>query len=188
MTTKINRCLYCYKELKDDEKDFHPKCSKVFFGTAVPPSLSLTTDELNNFAKEIIKRSVTIPGVQPKLSLSLQKNSNDPKTSRLTIVGLWGEYILKPQSERFKELPENEDLVMHLAEIANIDTAQHSLLRTETGELAYITKRFDRVNGKKVPMEDFCQLAEVLSVNKYKSTMEKAGVLITKYSSPLTLI
>jgi serine/threonine-protein kinase HipA len=184
MTTKINRCLYCYKELKDDEKDFHPKCSKVFFGTAVPPSLSLTTDELNNFAKEIIKRSVTIPGVQPKLSLSLQKNSNDPKTSRLTIVGLWGEYILKPQSERFKELPENEDLVMHLAEIANIDTAQHSLLRTETGELAYITKRFDRVNGKKVPMEDFCQLAEVLSVNKYKSTMEKAGVLITKYSSP----
>lgn len=184
MATKINRCLYCYKELNDDETDFHSKCSKAFFGTAAPPSLSLTIEELNNLAKEIIKRSVTIPGVQPKLSLSLQKNSNDPKKSRLTIVGLWGEYILKPQSERFASLPENEDLVMHLAEIANIDTAQHSLLRTETGELAYITKRFDRVDGKKVPMEDFCQLAEVLSANKYKSTMEKAGVLITKYSSP----
>ncbi|HXD91932.1 MAG TPA: HipA domain-containing protein [Bacteroidia bacterium] len=181
---KINRCLYCYKELSEGEIDFHPKCSKVFFGTAIPPSLSLTVDELNNLAKEIIKRSVTIPGVQPKLSLSLTKNSDDPKKSRLTIVGLWGEYILKPQSERFDSLPENEDLVMHLAEIAGIDTAQHSLLRTDTGQLAYITKRFDRIKGKKVPMEDFCQLAEVLSANKYKSTMEKAGALITKYASP----
>ena len=170
--------------MNENESDFHSKCSKTFFGTAVPPSLSLTNDELNNFAKEIIKRSVTIPGVQPKLSLSLQKNSADPKKSRLTIVGLWGEYILKPQSERFINLPENEDLVMHLAETANIQTAQHSLLRTETGQLAYITKRFDRVNGKKKPMEDFCQLAETLSANKYKSTMEKAGALITKYASP----
>ena len=99
MATKTNRCLYCYKELNKDEIDFHSKCSKSFFGTSVPPSLSLTHDELNKFAKEIVKRSVTIPGVQPKLSLSLQKNSNDPKKSRLTIVGLWGEYILKPQSE-----------------------------------------------------------------------------------------
>lgn len=181
---KKERCLYCYDVLNEGETDFHSKCSKAFFGTPIPPSLSLTTDELNNLAKEIIRRSVTIPGVQPKLSLSLQKNSTDPKKSRLTIVGLWGEYILKPQSDRFKELPENEDLVMHLAEIAGIDSAKHTLLRTETGQFAYITKRFDRVNGKKVPMEDFCQLAEVLSANKYKSSMEKAGALITKYASP----
>lgn len=181
---KKQRCLYCYNDLNEGETDFHSKCSKAFFGTIVPPSLSLTTDELNDLAKEIIKRSVTIPGVQPKLSLSLQKNSDDPKKSRLTIVGLWGEYILKPQSDRFKELPENEDLVMHLAEIAGIDIAKHTLLKTDTGQLAYITKRFDRVNGKKVPMEDFCQLAEVLSANKYKSSMEKAGILITKYASP----
>lgn len=182
---KINRCLYCYKELKEEEIDFHPKCSKVFFGTIVPPTLSLSNDELNEFAKEIIKRSVTIPGVQPKLSLSIEKNEKDPKKSRLTIVGLWGEYILKPQSERFQNLPENEDLVMHLAEIAEIKTAQHTLLRTESDRLVYITKRFDRINGKKVPMEDFCQLAEVLSADKYKSSMEKAGAVITKYSSPV---
>lgn len=180
----MNRCLYCYKELSEDEIDFHSKCSKSFFGTALPPSLSLTTDELNKLAAEIIKNSVTIPGVQAKLSLSLEKNSTDPKKSRLTIVGLWGQYILKPQSEHFSCLPENEDLVMNLAKIARINTAEHSLLRTETGQLTYITKRFDRVNGKKIPMEDFCQLAEILSADKYKSTMEKAGALITKYSSP----
>lgn len=184
METKSNRCLYCYNELRESEKDFHAKCSKTFFGTQVPPSLSLSNEELNELAKEIIKRSITIPGVQPKLSLNLEKDTADPKKSRLTIVGLWGEYILKPQSERFQNLPENEDLVMHLAQIANINTARHTLLRTDSGQLVYITKRFDRVDGKKVPMEDFCQLAELLSADKYKSTMEKAGILITKYCSP----
>lgn len=182
---KANRCLYCYNPLSEKEVDFHPKCSRAFFGMQAPPILSLTADELNEMAKEIIRRSVTIPGVQPKLSLSVQKNVKDPKKSRLTIVGLWGEYILKPQSERFEKLPENEDLVMHLAQIADIKTAQHTLLKTEEGQLVYLTRRFDRVDGRKIPMEDFCQLAELLSANKYKSTMEKAGALITKYSSPV---
>lgn len=184
METQPNRCLYCYNELKEGEKDFHAKCSKAFFGTQIPPSLSLSNEELNELAKEIVKRSITIPGVQPKLSLNLEKNTADPKKTRLTIVGFWGEYILKPQSERFQNLPENEDLVMHLAQIANITTARHTLLRTDSGQLVYITKRFDRVAGKKVPTEDFCQLAELLSADKYKSTMEKAGALIIKYASP----
>ncbi len=183
---EINRCLGCYRELKENEIDFHPKCSRLLFGTATAPTLSLTNDELKVLAKEIVKRSVTIPGVQPKLSLSLEKNDKEPKKSRLTIVGLWGNYILKPQSERFENLPENEDLVMHLAAVAGIETASHALLRTDSGQLVYVTKRFDRVNGKKIPMEDFCQLAELPSANKYKSTMEKAGALITKYSSPAT--
>lgn len=182
---KLNRCLYCYQELTEEASGFHPKCSKAFFGTAIPPSLSLSKEELDKFAKEIIKKSITIPGVQPKLSLNLQKNTEDPKKSRLTIVGLWGEYILKPQSEKFKNLPENEDLIMHLAEIAGIETAKHTLLKTEVGDLVYLTKRFDRLNGKKVPMEDFCQLAGQLSADKYKSSMEKAGALIQKYSSTL---
>lgn len=181
---KINRCLFCYHGLANDQESFHAKCSKLMFGTAIPPSLSLSKEDLNQLAREIIKKSVTMPGVQPKLSLCLQKNADNPKKSRLTIVGLWGEYILKPQSEHFESLPENEDLVMHLAHIAGINTAQHTLLKTDSGQLVYITKRFDRLNGRKKLMEDFCQLAGLLSADKYKSTMEKAGSLITKFSSP----
>jgi serine/threonine-protein kinase HipA len=186
MAKKINRCLYCYQKLEAHEQDFHAKCSKAIFGTQFAPALSLTSSELNAMASEIIKRSVAIPGVQPKISLSIQKNPADRKKSRLTIVGLWGDYILKPQSERFHQLPENEDLVMHLAELAGIKTAQHTLLKTDSGQLTYISKRFDRVDGKKLLMEDFCQLAGLLSVDKYKSSMEKAGLLIAKYSSPST--
>jgi serine/threonine-protein kinase HipA len=186
MEKNKNRCLYCYKELNGDEIDFHPKCSKLIFGVTVPPVLSLNKEQLIEMAQEITKRSVTIPGVQPKLSLNLEQHPDDPKKSRLTIVGLWGQYILKPQSEAFKSLPENEDLTMHLASIANIITAEHSLLRTTSGELVYVTKRFDREKGKKTPMEDFCQLMEVSSVGRSKydnGTMEKVGKTIKKYSS-----
>jgi serine/threonine-protein kinase HipA len=183
---KTNRCLYCYKELNEGLIDFHPACSERFFGVSIPPTLSLSKEQLIEMASEITKRSITVPGVQPKLSLSLETNPDDPKRSRLTIVGLWGEYILKPQSESFKLLPENEDLTMHLARLANISTAEHTLLRTTNGPLAYVTKRFDRIKGKKIPMEDFCQLLEVPSTGRSKydnGTMEKVGKAIRKFST-----
>lgn len=186
MKKENSRCLYCYKPLDENQNDFHPKCSKLFFGLESPPILSLSKEELIEMAKEITKKSITIPGVQPKLSLNLESNPDDPKKSRLTIVGLWGQFILKPQAESFNALPENEDLTMHLAELAGIKTASHTLLRTTSGQLTYVTKRFDRVKGKKVPMEDFCQLMEVPSTGRSKydnGTMEQLGKAIAKYSS-----
>lgn len=186
MTVKkqtIRRCLYCYNELSQDEIDFHERCSKAFFGTPYPPTLDLSDGEVEGMARQIINRSIAVPGVQPKLSLHLEKNTEDPKKSRLTIVGIWGGYILKPQSVTYPSLPENEDLTMHLSSIAGINTADHSLIRTNSGTLAYITKRFDRTKNAKVPMEDLCQLAELPSAKKYDSSMEKAGKLILKYSS-----
>lgn len=184
---KTNKpCLYCYQPLSDDQIDFHPNCSKQFFGVETPPILSLSKDELLDLAQKLTALSVTIPGVQPKLSLNLQTDPKDPKKSRLTIVGLWGQYILKPQSDHYPSLPENEDLTMHLAELAGIKTASHSLLRSTSGQLAYITKRFDRVKGMKIPTEDFCQLMEVPSTGRSKydnGTMEQVGKTLAKYSS-----
>jgi len=186
----MKRCLYCYKELDEDQTDFHPACSYAIFGNLIPPTLSLTNEELQKMAVEIVSNRITIPGVQPKLSLTLLTNPDDPKKSRLTIVGMGipgsdkkYQFILKPQSESFLQLPENEDLTMHLAAISGIKTAMHSLLRTDKGQLVYITRRFDRVKGKKIPVEDFCQLMDQQSVDKYKSSMEKLGKAIRQYSS-----
>ncbi len=184
MIPSTKRCLYCYQELEEDSTpDYHPKCSKKFFGTAVPPLLSISGPELEEMALTIIKRSMTIPGVQPKLSLNIETNRNDPKKSRLTVVGLWSNFILKPQSPSYNSLPENEDLTMKLAQLAGIETAEHSLIRTSSGALAYITKRFDRLKSSKVPMEDLCQLSELTSSAKYDSSMEKTGKTVSKYSS-----
>lgn len=178
-----SRCLYCYQPLPDHAGDFHAACSKRFFGTETPPALALSTDRMQELAKDIVLRSVTVTGVQPKLSLTIDKEPGDPKKSRFTIVGLWGHYILKPPTPEFPFLPENEDLTMHLAGLFGLPTAEHSLIRLESGELAYITKRFDRSGQQKLPMEDMCQLTETLTSDKYHSSMEKIGKCIWSFAS-----
>jgi hypothetical protein len=75
------------------------------------------------------------------------------------LAGVLTEDIFKPQTESYEQLPENEDLTMHLAEAAKIRVVPHSLIRLADGKLGYITKRIDRTkNGEKIDMEDMCQL------------------------------
>jgi len=178
----MERCLYCYQSLEQGQVDFHPQCSKKIFGTAVPPVLPYTKADIESLALEVVRSQVTITGVQPKLSIDLEKGKGGEK--RFTIVGLWGEYILKPQTEQYPSLPENEDLTMHLASLARIKTVPHSLIRFQDGSLAYITKRIDRdKKGVKIPMEDMCQLTEKLTEQKYKGSHEQIAKKIVEFSA-----
>lgn len=171
-------CLFCYQSVEGGE--YHPHCSKKFFGTKQVPLLELDQEKLNKLAQITVNERLALTGVQPKISLSL---NGEKGNKRLTLVGLWGEYILKPQSTDFSLMPEVEDLTMHLAKLFKIETAEHALIRTSTGELAYITKRFDRKKGKKVHVEDLCQLSELLTEQKYKSSYERVGKIIKKYAT-----
>ena len=177
----MSKCLYCYKELKPGEVDFHKPCCRKFFGTPTAPSLDYTLAQMDELAARIIQSQTTLTGVQPKLSLNLDKHKDSLK---LTIVGLWGDYIFKPQTERFAMLPENEDLTMHLAEIARIAVVPHTLIRMKDGSIGYLAKRIDRkANGEKVAMEDMCQLTERQTEHKYRSSYEQIGKAIRKYST-----
>ena len=174
------RCLYCYKELDEGQKDFHPACVKKFFGTNEIPMLDYRHEDLDRLAEQVIRAQTSLTGVQPKLSLNLNKHEG---CSRLTIVGLWGDYIFKPQNEAFSELPENEDLTMHLAEVARISVVPHSLMRLADGKLGYITKRIDRTEkGEKIDMEDMCQITLHPTEDKYKGSYEQVGKAIMQYS------
>ena len=179
----MKRCLFCYKELKGGENDFHAKCSKKIFGYKDVPIFDYSKDKIQQLAEMVIRSHSAVPGVQAKLSLNIEKGSlSEPK--RFTIVGLWGCYMLKPQSEMFKFLPELEDLTMHLAEKVKIATVPHSLFRFEDGDLCYVTKRIDRGDsGEKYAMEDMCQLTYRLTEYKYKGSYEQIAKEIIKYSS-----
>jgi serine/threonine-protein kinase HipA len=109
------------------------------------------------------------------------KKSETP--GRFTIVGLWGEFILKPPSKDYANLPEIEDLTMHLAEIAKIKTVPHSLIFMKSGQRAYITRRVDRQKGEKLHMEDMCQLTERLTEHKYRGSHEQIAKAVLKYSA-----
>ena len=179
----MSRCLYCYQELEEGQKDFHPTCAKKFFGKAEAPVLPYSRDNINDLAKQSVLSRITVPGVQAKLSMDVNKGGKD-EPDRMTIVGLWGKYILKPKSEEFPWLPEVEDLTMHLAEIAKIEVVPHSLIRFNDGEMAYLTRRIDRdAHGKKYLMEDLCQISERSTNDKYKSSYEKIAKLIKLHSS-----
>ncbi|WP_366915819.1 HipA domain-containing protein [uncultured Pontibacter sp.] len=137
---------------------------------------------MEGLAEQIIRSQITVTGVQPKLSLDLTPGTSAGDPQRFTIVGLWGGYILKPPSQRFAELSEVEDLTMHLATLVNIDVVPHSLIRLQSGNLAYITKRIDRTRKGKLHMEDMCQLTERLTEDKYHGSYEQIAKAIDKYS------
>ena len=174
-------CLYCYEPL-NGEKDFHKKCSLKFFGTPITPVIPYSIDQMAELAKDLVEQSVTVPGVQAKLSMSLVKETRENPDSRLTVVGAHGgNYILKPPSEKYPEMPQNEHLTMRIAEAFNISVVPSSLIKLASGELSYITKRIDRTeNGQKTHMLDMFQITEAF--DKYKSSMEKVGKALHSYS------
>ena len=175
------KCLYCYQELEAGIVDYHPHCAKRYFGTTTVPGFSYRHTEIKELAKEVVRSQTAVTGVQAKLSMDIEKLQHE---SRFTIVGLWGRFILKPQTELYPYLPELEDLTMHLAEVAKIQVVPHTLVRFADGQLCYLTRRVDRTTkGAKLPMEDMCQLSEKLTENKYRGSHEQIAKLILHYSS-----
>ena len=182
------KCLYCYKEFNSDElktesgiAGYHQRCSTGVFRNIHSAKIRIYSRRNTELAESVIKSQKSVTGAQPKLSLGWSEDSTPPE--RLTIVGLWGEYILKPQTKTYPTLPENEGLTMHLARISQIKTVSHSLIKLKSGELAYITKRVDRDNGNKNHMEDLCQLTERLTEHKYKGSYEQIAKALIKYSA-----
>ena len=175
------KCLYCYKELEGGQKDFHPRCARKFFGTKDVPLLEYKHEELDQLAEQVIRSQTSLTGVQPKLSLNLDKHDG---CSRLTIVGLWGDYIFKPQTESYEQLPENEAPPPPPPPPPRISVVPHSLIRLADGKLGYITKRIDRTeNGEKIDMEDMCQLTLHPTEYKYKGSHEQIAKTIMQYSN-----
>lgn len=177
------RCLCCNKEMtnpKEYEKSvsWHARCMKCFFGVPMLPEIDLSEKALVQLADKTVRKGLTVPGVQKKLSLHLDTVG---KTARLTIVDYPTGYILKPQSEEYSCLPEAEFLSMKMAEIAGIQTVPNALLPFRD-KYAYVTKRIDRDGDQTYAMEDFCQLSGRLTADKYRSSYENCGKMIKTYS------
>ncbi|NQX81327.1 MAG: HipA domain-containing protein [Flavobacteriaceae bacterium] len=175
-----NKCLYCYKRL--EKGDYHQGCSLSFFGNKQAPELDYSLEQMNDLAKYIVERSVSVPGVQAKLSMSLLNQKSAKQDNRLTVVGaLGGNYIFKPPTVNFPEMPENEHLTMKIAAAFDIKTVP-TLIRLKSGELSYLTKRIDRTEqSDKIHMLDMFQITQ--AVNKYKSSMEKISKALNSYTT-----
>jgi serine/threonine-protein kinase HipA len=174
-----DRCLIC-GEKTEEGREHHPRCSRRFYGTAEPPKLDMALSDLHAFAAKTVLARITVTGVQKKLSLNLAGKGRD---ARFTIVGLWGGYILKPPSDDYPALPENEHTIMRLASKSGIPVVPHAMIRLTSSELAYISRRIDRGSkNDKLAMEDFCQISGRLTEDKYHGSLERVGKLLRRHS------
>ncbi|PKL43493.1 MAG: toxin HipA [Candidatus Riflebacteria bacterium HGW-Riflebacteria-2] len=175
-------CLCCYQQLSLGENEYHAACLKKFFGRPTLPEMPYSQNQMLELAQRVIRSQAGVTGVQPKLSLDLEKPDTTGAAQKFTIVGLWGSFILKPPTPDYPQLPELEDLTMHLAARTGIKTVDHCLIRLKSNELAYITRRVDRMKKHKLHMEDMCQLTERLTEHKYNGSYEQIGRAVLKFS------
>jgi len=172
------RCLSCHVVGTEAElpEGYHPKCARQLFGTVHPPKIPFGTADVTREAQKMVGK-MSISGVQPKLSVA-----HNGRKRLLIVVARGGLYILKPPTERFEELPENENLCMNIASVYGIEVPLHGLLPLLDGRLAYVVKRFDRLQGGlKLQQEDFQQLLE--TDDRYSGSYEKIAGVIKRHSA-----
>jgi len=146
------------------------------------PVMPYTRDNMHELAEKVIRNSTSVTGVQAKMSLDVDKGGKH-EPARFTIVGLWGKYIFKPESPRYHQLPQLEDLTMRMATIAGIKTVPHTLVRLADKELGYLSRRIDRDSrGHSISMLDMCQLSNRLTEHKYDGTYVQLAKVIKNLS------
>lgn len=171
-------CLVCLEDTRDDA-EYHPRCVERLFGTKKLPHLDVELGELYTIAARMAGK-MSISGVQTKLSLKLS-----PDGERLEVAETGGRYILKPETSAYASIPQDEHVTMRLASLVEVETPPFGLIRLKDRALAYIIKRFDRLeDGTKLQVEDFCQLAEIPAKEKYEEGSAELCVrLLKKYAS-----
>ena len=173
----LGKCLACQVTENSHEllSGYHKKCAKELFGANQPPTVPFKSTEVASEAQKMIGR-MSISGVQPKLSVIHNRSRGE-----LIVVAKGGLFILKPPTESFESLPENENLCMNIASAYEIEVPRHGLILLEDNKLAYVVKRFDRLDdGSKLQQEDFQQLLE--TDDKYSGTYERIANFIKKHS------
>lgn len=171
----MSRCPITYEE-----------CGSARYSKAGLRLLSPGLTSLNDFPysaerqrREAIIRSskMSIQGIQPKLSVTLSV-----KHGMFEIVDSGGRYIVKPQHDRFPELPENEAVTMRMGGLAGIEVPVHGLIRCQDGSMSYFIRRFDRTGrGQKLATEDFAQLSGLDRETKYNSSMERVVDVLDRH-------
>lgn len=175
----MDKCLICYKEKRDDSTFYHSKCYAKSILASYEPMVPYRLDEIDALVRKVIQQRFSIPGVQVKISLGDHVQQG---AGKLTIVGYNGRFILKPQSSKWPELPENEDATMKCAREAGMPVVPQMLVPMVSGERAYITERIDRQDDGKIHMEDMAQASGRLTEHKYQGSVESVAKLIYRYS------
>jgi len=172
----MKRCPMTYESIRDEENYSRQGLRLLSPQLKTLGPLELSAAEQRQEAIDRVGK-MSIQGVQKKLSAILKI-----KEGHFDIVDANGRYILKPPSDIYPELPENEAITMTLAATIGLDVPVHGLVYAKDNTMTYFIKRFDRVgHNKKLAVEDFAQLSGEDRHTKYKSSMEQVITVITQF-------
>jgi serine/threonine-protein kinase HipA len=127
----------------------------LFDSKNINPVLDFDIDKFRNTVDIMdAMYRISVSGVQEKFPVVVEKGK-----IRIAQDGECSAYILKPAPwdetlQNRKQIPANEHLTMQIAsQVYGIRTADNGLCFTQSGQLVYITKRFDiQSDGAKAPM------------------------------------
>lgn len=172
----MKRCPITYEIISDQENYSRKGLLQLSPQLKELQPLTYSAAEQREVAIQYVGK-MSIQGVQHKLSAKLKV-----KLGKFEVVEHGGNYILKPQSYEYPELPENEALSMSLAAVAGFNVPVHGLIYSKDGSMTYFVKRFDRIShNKKLALEDFTQLLQLSREVKYASSMEKVAEVIQQF-------
>ncbi|MBX3487762.1 MAG: HipA domain-containing protein [Candidatus Paracaedibacteraceae bacterium] len=151
-------------------------------GNDLPGAVEITTVEDDfELAEDLYQTQeaelrFSLAGVQLKFSAQW----SDQHHLTIPAKGVGGDWIVKMPSPIYAGVPENEAAIMALAKAVGIDVADFELLPMEMlgnipekvnlAENHFLAvRRFDRLDGKKIHMEDFCQILNLYPDDKYTS-------------------
>ncbi|MDF1684279.1 MAG: HipA domain-containing protein [Legionellaceae bacterium] len=173
---RLKRCPITYESISHEENYSRQGLRLLSPQLKILRPLDLSADEQRQAAIDRVGK-MSIQGVQKKLSATLKI-----KEGYFKIVDQNGRYILKPPSDIYPELPENEAITMTLAATIGLDVPAHGLVYSKDNSMTYFIKRFDRIgHNKKLAVEDFAQLSGEDRDTKYKSSMEQVITIIEKF-------
>jgi serine/threonine-protein kinase HipA len=170
----MSRCPITYETISEgrySRKALHKLSPKLDELLDLPYSVEEQLHEAETRATKM-----SIQGVQPKLSAKL-----NVKGKVFEVVDTGSRFILKPQHQLYRCLPENEAITMHLASTVGIETPFHGMIYAKDGTLTYFIKRFDRQGYRKRALEDFAQLAGLSRVTKYNYSMERLVPILEQH-------
>ena len=163
--------------------EYDPKTLRAMFGKPVRPIIAISSGEIAHEAQKLAGK-LSISGVQPKLSVRLEGD-------HLVPVARQGQFILKPQTQDFAELPQNEYLCMMMGRRFGLRTAPCLLLELADGTPAYLVKRFDRfTKGRRVEKLACEDMHQILGgPDKYAGSHEQIAQAIRQHCTfaPLEL-
>jgi serine/threonine-protein kinase HipA len=175
----MKTCPICLE--RTDSEAPHRHCVRELYGTETVPPLDVALADLERLATQTVNHRLSVTGVQKKLSLS---NSPGTDGGRLTIVGaLGGTHILKPPAPEYPGMPQLEHWTMRLAHRCGLETASSGLVFLASGEASFLVRRFDRAKGRRIHVEDLCQLSEQPTADKYRSSMERVASIVRRLTT-----